>query len=94
MSTYREFRGTATSLRSDNGWMIGRYHGTDVIRWNDSVIILDSGGYQTTTTKRRMNAASIQFGLGFIVFQKDFQWFVSVGDRDLEFSDGMEIKRA
>ena len=95
MSTRTEFRGTATSLRTEGGVTIGRYHNTDIIKFDSTGIILNSGGFRTVTTKKRLNAASIQFGLGFAVYQKNHEWFVDLpnGDR-VDFEDGMDFERA
>lgn len=41
------------------------YHGTVVVKASTSAIILNTGGYLTSTTVRRMNEASRQFGLGY-----------------------------
>lgn len=85
----------ATKVKTENGWTFVTYHATTVIRFNYEHIILDSGGWQTLTTKNRMNQASNQFGLGIYVYQKDFNWFVHIettGER-LPFKDGMTIKR-
>lgn len=82
-----------TKVFRDNGYTVVRYHQTDVVRFNDSEIILDSGGWQTATTKVRMNQASAQFGLGFIVFQKDYAWFVQYRGMTVPFQDGMVLRR-
>lgn len=52
------------------------YHATAVVRFDDTKIILDTGGYQTVTTKRRMNQAANALGLGFRVFQVRNRWEV------------------
>ena len=84
-----------TSIYTDNGFIIIKYHETDVVKFNYDKIILDSGEWRTHTTKTRMNQASNQFGLGFGVYQKDYQWYVYVWatGESLDFFDGMEIKR-
>lgn len=87
------FKGVATNLRDENGWTIGRYHSTDVIKFNDQEIILDSGGWQTVTTKTRLNQASNQFDLGFSVYQKNFEWFVDYRGQTFPFEDGMTLTR-
>ena len=69
------------------------YHSTAVVRFNTAVIILDSGGWRTLTTKTRMNQASNQFNLGYYVFQKDFEWFVKYQDETHRFYDGIELNR-
>ena len=50
-------------------------------------IVLNTGGYFTATTKTRMNQASRQFNLGFLVFQEDFKWYVDVDGHTLEFNN-------
>jgi len=70
-----------------------KYHWTDVVKFDHVRVILDSGGWRTPTTKTRMNQTSNQFGLGFRVFQKDFEWFVEFGGEVLPFIDGMTLDR-
>jgi len=93
MSQSQKVRGVATSVEKRDGWMVVRYHSTDVVRFNSQSIILDSGGWSTFTTKARMNQASNEFDLGYQVWQKDFVWFVSWKGEELEFEDGMELVR-
>lgn len=94
----------ATKLYTEAGMTTIMYHSTEVVQFNDDFIILDSGGWRTLTTKTRMNQASNQFGLGFKVYQEDFDWFVvrQVGepnkrhfdwDNPIPFEDGMELVR-
>ena len=70
-----------------------RYWNTDVVTVGPEFIVLDNGGYWTNTTKRRMNQASEEYGLGYHVFQKKGDWFVEYGNKTLPFSNGMKIKR-
>ncbi len=67
---------TATNVRTENGQTIIQYHATDVVAFNADSITLNTGGWNSATTKLRMNQAANQFGLGFQVYQKDFEWFV------------------
>jgi hypothetical protein len=41
----------ATRVYYENGYIVVRYHSTDVVRFNDKEIILNSGGWRTATTK-------------------------------------------
>jgi len=77
---------TATSIsRGQDGVLRVTYHGTDVVTvYPNGKIVLDTGGWFTATTKTRMNQASNQFGLGFVVFQKGFRWFVDVDGHTLD----------
>ena len=47
---------------------------------NNAEIILDTGGWATSTTKTCMNQVAAQYSLGFRVYQKDFDWFVDYKD--------------
>lgn len=60
----------------DEGYVCVKYHSTDVVKYNNDYIILNTGGYNTNTTKTRMNQASYQFNLGYRVYQKDWEWYV------------------
>ena len=53
-----------------------RYHDTDIVMFNDERITLFTGSWFTPTTKRRMNQASAEYGLGFSVVQEQSQWRV------------------
>lgn len=68
-------RGTEVRECSTGGTV--RYHNTIVVDWNVELIRLNTGGWQTVTTKRRMNQASDAFGLGFGVYQKDYDWYAA-----------------
>ena len=69
------------------------YHETTVVCFSETKIILRSDGYETVTTKTRMNQASAQFGLGYHVYQVDYTWFVDYNDETLPFVDGMSLTR-
>lgn len=70
------------------------YHQTNIVYWNDGKVTLNSGGWETVTTKRKMNQASIQFGLGYSVYQKDFEWFVDLPSGEtVPFKDNMTFDR-
>jgi hypothetical protein len=84
LSSYR----TAWSDNGNDGVVI--YAETKIVEWRDGKITLRSGGWETVTTKRKMNQASNQFALGFGVWQKDHEWFVNLPDGDtVPFEDGM-----
>ena len=68
------------------------YHNTIVVKViNDRFVILNTGGWYTTTTKRRMNQASMQYSLGYVVSQVDFVWYVRCGDDIQPYYDGITI---
>ena len=57
-----------------------RYRGTPIVSFNDGCIELDTGGWRSVTTKRKINQAARQFGLGFSVYQSKFEWFLQLGN--------------
>lgn len=66
------------------------FHGTVIIQMIDwGVFRINSGGYRTSTTKQRLNALLPN---GVRVWQKDFAWFVSDGEGERPFVDGMEVR--
>ena len=52
---------------------------------------LSSCGYQTNTTKSRLNAILEETFYGCKVFQKNWNWFVSKYNKTVNFVDGMII---
>jgi hypothetical protein len=86
-------RGTGVTIRADGGDTVVQHHNTITVRWNAKRIVLHSGFWQTATTKLHMNQASNQFGLGFQVWQKNHEWFVSHNGETREFEDGMILGR-
>ena len=84
---------TATVVYFAHNMTRVRYHQTEVVQFNDKLIVLNSNGWTTATTKNRMNQTSNQFGLDYYVFQKDFEWFVDFNGKTLEFSDRMILTR-
>ena len=76
------------------GETVVRYHATNVVVFNKDKIVLNSGGWQTTTTKKRMNQASEAFDLGYSVYQDKWDWYVSLNNGEtIEFCDGLVIDR-
>jgi len=86
LSTYK------TRWAVSNGWLVVDYHDTTILKtYPESgrrVVQLDTGGetgdWHTTsravgsvTTKRKLNQASHQFGLGFGVHQHKHRWYVT-----------------
>ncbi len=64
-------------------------HGNCIAQIGDTFVRLFDGGWQTNTTKSRLNAILTAHGNGERVFQKNFNWFVSTAAGDVEFESGM-----
>lgn len=72
-------------VRDDGGFGV-KLHDTEVVIHYPESVILDSGGWQTVTTKERMNRFS-DYG----VFSEKGVWYVCVNGADVSFADGMII---
>ena len=69
-----------------------RLHGNLIAKIGEGFIELFDGGWQTTTTKSRLNAILSENGLpGERVFAKQFEWFVSQAGGAVPFFSGMRL---
>ena len=74
-----------TQVITDNGFSRVFLHGNHIANVFDDVVNGDykkvvqlfDGGWQSNTTKSRLNAILFEFVTGFSVFQKNWEWFVS-----------------
>ena len=56
---------------------------------NNQALKLNTGGWQTVTTKSRLNAILQGLIVGASVFQRDFNWFLNYNNQTHNFNDGM-----
>ena len=67
-------------------------HGNLIARIGETWMELFDGGYQSNTTKSRLNALLSAFGMeGEYIFQKNFQWFINYQGAPIPFFDGMRL---
>jgi hypothetical protein len=67
-------------------------HGNLIARIGETWIELFDGGWQSVTTKSRLNAILSEHGIpGERVFQKNFQWFVQQEGGAIPFFSGMRL---
>ena len=66
-------------------------HGNHIATYNydKKELSLFDGGWQSNTTKSRLNALLEEVKYGCRVFQKNFDWFVKYNDDIASFWDGM-----
>ena len=68
---------TSVHFNEENGVSIVRLHGNKIAEVSDTDMTIFDGGWQSVTTKSRLNALCDYFCVdGEGVFQKDFQWYV------------------
>lgn len=84
--TFRRLSGRSSDMRKlDNGDIAIRYHNTDVVTLHaDNSATLNSDGYQTATTKARIN----EYAPGRGISQRNGVWYMSDGSL---YYDGMTI---
>ena len=69
-------------------------HGNHIATYNyeDKELTLFDGGWQTVTTKSRLNALCNEFATGFGVFQKNWDWYVSDFQNNIkDFCNGFTV---
>jgi hypothetical protein len=87
-------------VSQQDGVSIVYLHGNKIAEIGDDYLTLFDGGWQSNTTKSRLNAILSEFGYTCgtdreYVFQKQFEWFVNFFDsqtkqmQTVSFSDGM-----
>jgi hypothetical protein len=69
-----------------------RLHGNAIAWIKGSYLTISDCGWQTVTTKERLNGILTHLNLGYI-FQKDFVWYYSAGNGCVKpFNGSMEVK--
>ena len=69
-------------------------HGNHIDTYNyaNKELSLFDGGWQSNTTKSRLNALCNELASGFGVFQKNWEWFVSdFQNTVVDFTDGITV---
>ena len=69
-------------------------HGSHIATYNyaNKELSLFDGGWQSNTTKSRLNALCDELATGFSVFQKNWEWFVSdFQNTVVDFTDGITV---
>ena len=93
----RNWAGSNTTVfTTDNGLESTVYlHGNHIATYfhYDRKLQLFDGGWQSNTTKSRLNALCDEFATGFGVFQKNWEWFVSDFNQKnvIDFFDGVTV---
>ena len=67
-------------------------HGNHIATVTEDTMVIFDGGWQTTTTKSRLNALLSAFCPGARVFAKRGEWFVNNGNETTEFESGMTLQ--
>ena len=81
---------TSVHFNEESNTSIVRLHGNKIAEVTDDSMTIFDGGWQTTTTKSRLNALINEFCNAVTdgVFQKNYQWFVTDNNVTKEFTNG------
>ena len=75
---------TSVHFDPESGISVVRLHGNKIAEVSDHDMTIFDGGWQSNTTKSRLNALCSEFCVaGEGVFQKDFTWFVRLFDKTI-----------
>lgn len=86
----RKGTGTATTIRRlPHGEVVVRYHATDIlIAHPDGNVVLNSGGWRTATTKKKIN----QYLFAAHIYQAAGVWYLVGSNHTAEFFDGITLR--
>ena len=86
---------TCVSVDSDNNTTVTLHGNTIATIFNNGDMRLSSCGWETVTTKSRLNAILDVFFHNLGIWQRDFTWYIGSPheDKQDEFFDGYSIVR-
>ena len=91
ISNCKDWRSANTEVVNCNGESFVYLHGNHIATVGDDFVKIFDGGWQSNTTKSRLNAILHEFAYGVGVFQKNWEWFVCNNNKTEDFTNGMEI---
>ena len=82
---------TRMKLGSDGVWRC-HYHGTQIASLNNNTILhLNTGGYNTRTMRLRMNQFAVELNLPFHVLQHNGELLFSTGTKEVAFDQRIAV---
>ena len=90
----KNWAGSNTTVITEDDISTVMLHGNHIATYyhDKKELALFDGGWQSNTTKSRLNALCNEFAIGFGVFQKNFNWFISdFSDDKKDLADGITV---
>ena len=92
----KDWKNANTMVTNHDGVSFVFLHGNLIAEVGDNFIKLHDGGWQSNTTKSRLNAILTEHGIaGEGVFQKNFEWFIRLWNGTeffvTKFTSGMRL---
>jgi hypothetical protein len=95
ISEHRNWSSGNTSVQYESGNDICRVflHGNLISEIGRGFITLHDGGWQTVTTKSRLNSILREYGEGAGIYQKNYTWFLhdKKTQKEEEFASGVTL---
>ena len=94
IKSQKNWAGSNTTVITEDDISTVMLHGNHIATYyhDTKELALFDGGWQSNTTKSRLNALCYEFATGFGVFQKNWNWFVSdFSNNKKEFADGITV---
>tara|TARA_B100000085_G_C18135372_1_gene347069 strand:- start:78 stop:404 length:327 start_codon:yes stop_codon:yes gene_type:complete len=90
----KDWRLKNTEVRTEDGISEVRLHGNLIAKIGDDFVQVFDGGWQSVTTKSRLNAIINEFCCAYTdgIFQKDFAWYVRDNKVIHDFVNGYTFK--
>ena len=87
----RDWKKENTSVINIEGVSFVYLYNNLIAMVGDTWLELFDGGYQSNTTKSRLNAILKEHGNSEYVYQKNFNWFVSTKYGDIPLNNAMKL---
>jgi len=92
----RDWKSGNTKVTNDDGVSSVFLHGNCIAQIGDTFVRLFDGGWQSNTTKSRLNAILREHGRpGEVVFQRQWEWFIDLntdqGIKTVPFRSSMKL---
>ena len=93
LRTFSNWSSGNTTVTSTPNEMLVHLHGNHIATLNKITmdLFIFDGGWQSNTTKSRLNAILDEFAHGSSVFQRNFTWFLSDFSGFKPFVSGMNV---
>ena len=92
LRNFRNWSSGNTTVTSTKEEMLVHLHGNHIATVNKATMTINlfDGGWQSNTTKSRLNAIINEFCNAYTdgVFQKNWEWFINTADGVQEFVNG------
>ena len=85
-----DFSYSNTMVTHNDGDAYVYLHGNHIATVGDTFVTIFDGGWQSNTTKSRLNAIINEFCNAYTdgVFQKNWNWYINTADGVVDFQDG------